>query len=99
MGEFSKEGVLTIGKNVLYNNLSKTALGKILTLQFHDPNGYILTVSIFDWATKNTILLYQQELDGGDTLTDELDYVFNQGDQLIVETTSASTSFYIHGMN
>lgn len=99
MGEFSKEGVLAVGKNVLYNNLSRTTLGKILDLQFHDPNGYTLTVSIFDWATKNTILLYQQELDGGDTLTDELDYIFNQGDQLIVETTSATTSFYISGMN
>jgi len=99
MGEFSKEGVLNTGRNVLYRNLSRTSIGKILDLQINDPNGYTISVSIFDWATKTTILLYEKELDGGDTLTDELDYAFNQGDELIVNTTSPTTSYYIHGLD
>lgn len=99
MGEFSKEGVLSVGRNVLYTNFSRTALGKILDLRLNDPNGYTISVSIFDWATKTITVLYEKELDGGDTLTDELDFVFNQGDELIINTSSPTTSYYIHGLD
>lgn len=99
MGVFSKEGVLKVGRNVLYTNLSRIAIGKILDLRLNDPNGYIISVSIFDWEAKNTIVLYEKDLDGGDTLTDELDFAFNQGDELIITTTSPTTSYYIHGID
>ena len=98
MGEFCSEGVLNTGRNVLHRNLSRTNISKILDFRVNDPNGYTLSVSIFDWGTKTTTLLYKKELDGGDTLTDTIDFIFNQGDEFIVETTSPTTSYYISGI-
>jgi hypothetical protein len=98
MGEFCSEGVLNTGRNVLHRNLSRTSISKILDFRVNDPNGYTLSVSIFDWGTKTTTLLYEKELDGGDTLTDTIDFIFNQGDEFIVETTSPTTSYYISGI-
>ena len=98
MAEFSKVGVLSIGDNLIYKNVSRTTVGKILELRVNNPVAYIVTVSIFDWKEKKTVTLYQKELDAGDTLTDTFNFVFNQGDALIVNTSSATTSYYIHGI-
>lgn len=98
MAEFSKVGVLNVGDNLIYKNVSRTTVGKILDLRVNDPNAYVVSVSIFDWKEKNTVVLYQKQLNAGDTLTDTFNFVFNQGDALIVNTTSATTSYYIHGL-
>ncbi len=98
MGEFCKEGLLSAGKNILHRNLSRTSISKILDFRVNDPNGYTISVSIFDWSSKTTILLYEKDLDGGDTLTDTIDFVFDQGDEFIVETSSPTTSYYINGI-
>lgn len=98
MAEFSKVGVLNVGDNQIYKNVSRTTVGKILELRVNNPVAYIVTVSIFDWKEKKTVTLYRKELDAGDTLTDTFNFVFNQGDALIVNTSSATTSYYIHGI-
>lgn len=98
MGQFCKEGILSTGQNILHRNLSRTNISKILDFRVNDPNGYTISVSIFDWSAKNTILLYEKELDGGDTLTDTIDFTFDQGDEFIVETSSPTTSYYINGI-
>ena len=98
MGEFSKEGVLNTGRNVLHQHFSRTSVSKILNFRLHDPNGYTISVKIFDWSSKSTVLLYEKELDGGDTLTDVINFTFETGDEFIVETSSPTTSYYIYGI-
>lgn len=98
MGNFTKESVLNIGSNLVYGNYSRMDGPVVITLRVNDPSAYTISVSILNWKSKVKTLLYEKELDGGDTLTDTINYSFNQGDELYVTTNSATTACLISGI-
>jgi hypothetical protein len=100
MGEFSKQGSVSTSGTVLYTGSSGGALlTKVSTLRFNNPAAYNLVLEKYESATATTSVIYDLTLAAGDTLTDNLSYALNAGDQLIVTSNIAGTTYYIYGID
>lgn len=100
MGEFSKQGDLSTLGTVLYTGSSGGALlTKISTLRFNNSSAYTLVLKKFEAATSTTTVIYNLTLSAGDTVTDNLLYALNPGDQLIASSNIAGTTYYIYGID
>ena len=99
MAEFSNQGELSItGTVLLTGGTSTIALNKLVILRFNNPLAYSIQLYKYEALTLTTTLIYNLNLSAGDTLTDNLTYVLNNGDQLIAYSNILGTSYYTYGI-
>jgi hypothetical protein len=99
MAEFSNQGDLSITGTVLLTGGSSTvALDKLVILRFNNTLAYNIQLYRYDALTTATTLIYQLNLSAGDTVTDNLTYALNNGDQIIAYPSIAGTSYYAYGI-
>lgn len=99
MAEFSKQGDVSVTGTVLYTGTSGTLLSKILILRFNNPAAYDLKLEKYDALTSTTVTIYDLTLSAGDTVTDDLSYALNPGDELIATSSIAGTTYYVYGLD
>ena len=99
MAEFSNQGVLSVtGTVLLTGGPSTTSLNRLLTLRLNNAVSYNIQVYIYKASTATTTLMYALNLSAGDTLTDDINYALNNGDQIIAYSSVVGTTFYIYGL-
>lgn len=100
MAEFSKQGDVSVTGTVLYTGtLNASLLTKILSMRFNNPAAYNLKLEKYEAATSTTTTIYDLTLSAGDTVTDNLSYALNPGDQLIVTSSIVGTTYYVYGLD
>lgn len=100
MAEFSKQGDIAITGTLLYTGTSGgVLLSKVLNMRYNNPAAYALKLEKYEASTSTTTTIYDLTLAAGDTVTDNLSYALNAGDQLIVTSNIAGTTYYIYGMD
>jgi hypothetical protein len=100
MAEFSKQGDVAITGTVLFTGTAGgQLLSKVLTMRFNNPAAYDLRLDKYEASTSTTTTIYNLSLAAGDTVTDNLSYVLNPGDELIVISNIAGTTYYIYGVD
>lgn len=100
MAEFSKQGDLAVTGTVLYTGSSNgTSLTRVFNMRFNNPAAYTLKLEKFEYVTSTTTVIYDLSLAAGDTVTDNLSYALNPGDELIATSNVAGTTYYIYGMD
>lgn len=100
MAEFSKQGDVSITGTVLYTGTStESLLTKVIIMRFNNPAAYDLKLEKYDAATSTTNTIYDLTLSAGDTVTDNLSYALNPGDQLIVTSNIVGTTYYVYGLD
>ena len=99
MAEISNQGELSITGTVLLTGGSSTVyLNKLLNIRFNNPLAYSVQLYKYEALTTTTTLIYDLTLSAGDTLTDNLAYALNNGDQLIAYSNILGTSYYTYGI-
>ena len=99
MAEFSEQGSLSTIGTVLYTGGDSTGyLNKILNMRFNNPAAYNLKLEKFEYKTSTTTTIYDLSLAAGDTVTDNLTYALNPGDQLIATSNIVGTTYYVYGI-
>jgi hypothetical protein len=100
MAEFSKQGDLSVTGTTLYTGTSGGAsLTKILNLRFNNPLAYSLKLEKYEASSSTTTTIYDLSLDAGDTVTDNLSYALNPGDELIATSDIPGTTYYVYGFD
>jgi len=99
MAEIVKQGDVDILGTLLYTGSDSQVLTKIITLSFNNPANYRLILERYDAASAGTIVLYDLNLSGGDTVNDTLTYALNPGDRLTVYTDIPGTTYYLYGID
>ena len=98
MTEFSNQGELSITGTVLMTGGPPiVVLDKLIGIRFNNPLAYSVQLYKYEALTLTTTLLYNLNLSAGDTFTDNLIYILNNGDQLIAYSNILGTSYYIYG--
>lgn len=98
MTEFSNQGELSItGTVLLTGGPPIVVLDKLISLRFNNPLAYSVQLYKYEALTLTTTLIYNLNLSAGDTLTDNLIYVLNNGDQIIAYSNILGTSYYTYG--
>jgi hypothetical protein len=100
MAEFSKQGDVSITGTVLYTGTSGgTLLAKVVSMRFNNPAAYDLKLEKYEASTSTTTTIYDLTLSAGDTVTDNLSYALNPGDELIATSNIVGTTYYIYGID
>jgi bifunctional ADP-heptose synthase (sugar kinase/adenylyltransferase) len=100
MAEFSKQGDIAVTGTILYTgSISNISLTKVLILRFNNPAAYDLKLEKYEAATSTTTTIYDLTLAAGDTVTDNLSYALNAGDELIATSNIVGTTYYIYGVD
>ena len=100
MAEFSKQGDVSVTGTVLFTGTSGgVSLSKILTMRFNNPAAYDLKLEKYEASTSTTTTIYDLTLSAGDTVTDNLSYALNPGDELIATSNIVGTTYYIYGVD
>lgn len=100
MAEFSNQGTLAVTGTVLYTGgPGVPLLTKVNSLRFNNPLAYTLTLKRYNASTATTVTLYSLTLSAGDTVTDNLTYALEPGDQLIAQSNIAGTIYYAYGID
>jgi hypothetical protein len=100
MAEFSIQGDVAVTGTILYTgSISNISLTKVLILRFNNPAACKIRLTKYEAATSTTTTIYTLNLSAGDTLTDNLSYALNSGDQLIVTSNIVGTTYYIYGVD
>jgi hypothetical protein len=98
MTEISIQGELSItGTVLLTGGPSILVLDKLIGIRFNNPLAYSVQLYKYEALTLTTTLIYNLNLSAGDTLTDNLIYVLNNGDQIIAYSNILGTSYYTYG--
>ena len=98
MTEFSNQGELSITGTVLMTGGPPiVVLDKLIGIRFNNPLAYNVQLYKYEALTLTTTLIYNLNLSAGDTLTDNLIYVLNNGDQIIAYSNILGTSYYTYG--
>jgi hypothetical protein len=99
MAEFSNQGELSITGTILITGGSSTiALDKLVIIRLNNPLAYSVQLYKYEALTLTTTLIYDLNLSAGDTLTDNLAYLLNAGDQIIAYSNILGTSYYTYGI-
>jgi hypothetical protein len=99
MTEFSNQGELSITGTILITGGSATiALDKLIIIRLNNPLAYSVQLYKYEALTLTTTLIYDLNLSAGDTLTDNLAYLLNAGDQIIAYSNILGTSYYTYGI-
>lgn len=96
MAEFTKQGTLSTTGTIIYTGTSNSFLSKISTIRIHNPAAYVITLDIYNAATASTTNIYTVTLSAGDTLTDSFNYALGLGDQLIITSDIAGSTYYAY---
>ena len=100
MAEFSKQGDIAVTGTVLFTGTSGGALlSKILNMRFNNSAAYDLKLEKYEASTSTTTTIYDLTLSAGDTVTDNLSYALNPGDQLIATSNIPGTTYYLYGLD
>lgn len=100
MAEFSKQGDLSITGTILHTgDDSSIALSRVISLRFNNPVAYTLKLEKFEALTSTTTVIYDLSLAAGDTVTDNLSYALNPGDELIATSNIVGTTYYAYGID
>ena len=101
MAEFSIQGTLSTTGTVLATGVkpSGVLLTKVFNLRFNNALAYTIQLYKYEAATATTTLLYNLSLSAGDTVTDNLIYALNSGDQLKAYSNITGTTYYAYGTN
>ena len=98
MMEFSKQGdVSTIGTIICTGSSGTTFMTKVSILRFNNPAAYNLKLEKYEASTSTTTTIYDLTLSAGDTVTDNINYALNPGDQLIATSNIVGTTYYAYG--
>jgi hypothetical protein len=101
MIEFSNQGELSStssGTLLATGTISTLFLDKLSIIRLHNPLAYVVSLYKYESLTNTTVLLYNLNLSAGDTLTDNLGYSLNAGDQIIGYSDIPGTSYYTYGI-
>lgn len=96
MAEIVKQGVLSTGGTVIYTGTSNTAFAKVFNIRINNSSAYIITLQRYEAITSTTTTIYSVTLSAGDTLTDNLGYALALGDQLIITSNIANSTYYAY---
>lgn len=100
MAEFTQQGDLSLTGTVLYTGTSGGVLfSRVINMRFNNPVAYDLKLEKYEASTSTTIVIYDLSLSAGDTVTDDLLYLLNPGDELIASSNVAGTTYYLYGMD
>ena len=99
MAEFVKQGEVDLSGTILYTGSTSTTLTKIVALRFYNSVAYVLTLERYDAVTATSEVIYRLTLDAEDTVTDNLLYALNAGDQLTVYSDVPGTTYYVYGID
>lgn len=99
MAEFVKQGEVDLSGTILYTGSTSTTLTKIIALRFYNSVAYVLTLERYDAVTATSEVIYRLTLDAEDTVTDNLLYALNAGDQLTVYSDVPGTTYYVYGID
>lgn len=100
MAEFSYQGVLAVTGTTLAtgSDIESPILTKIVSLRFNNPAAYVLQLYKYEASTATTSLIYELNLDAGDTVTDALVYALNPGDTMTAYSNIVGTTYYVYGI-
>lgn len=100
MAEFSKQGDVSVTGTVLFTGTTTVSLlTKVISMRFNNPSAYDLKLEKYEAATSTTTTIYDLSLSAGDTVTDNLTYALNPGDQLIATSNIVGTTYYAYGID
>ena len=100
MAEFSKQGDVSVTGTVLFTGTTTVSLlTKVISMRFNNPSAYDLKLEKYEAATSTTTTIYDLSLSAGDTVTDNLTYALNPGDQLIATSNIVGTTYYTYGID
>lgn len=100
MAEFSNQGTLSTTGTILYTGgPGVPLLTKVNVMRFNNASAYTLTLQKYEASTSSTITLYSLTLSAGDTVTDNLVYALEPGDQLIATSSIVGTTYYLYGIS
>lgn len=99
MAEIVKQGEVNVAGTILYIGSAGPVLTKITTLRFYNALPYVLTLERYDAISSTSETLYQLTLAAGDTVTDDLIYALNEGDELVVYSNIPGTTYYVYGID
>ena len=100
MAEFSKQGDVAVTGTVLCTGTGAVPLlTKVISMRFNNPAAYDLKLEKYEALTSTTTTIYDLTLSAGDTVTDNLSYALNPGDQLIATSTVVGTTYYAYGID
>lgn len=90
----SLEGVITVGGSTIFT-VPPGKSYQVLALRVNNPAAYDFTVSKYTASSATTYTIYTLSLSAGDTVTDSWLYMFEPGDQLILDSSIAGTTYII----
>ena len=93
MAQVSKQDTLSIGTNVLFTTPLNKSYAVGLLMFNNTLAAYDVEVQRYDASEGNTVSLCTLNLAIGDTVFDTTPYPLNQLDQLIVVSSTASTTY------
>jgi len=101
MAEISKQGTLSTSGTIIATGADGVTilLNKINVLRFNNPAAYTIQLYKYEAATGTTTLIYNLSLAAGDTVTDNLIYALNPGDQLKAYSNITGTTYYAYGIS
>lgn len=98
MAEISIQGTLSTTGTVLLTGNGSTIKAKLMNMRFNNSLAYTLQVYKYEAETSTTTLLYDLSLSAGDTVTDNLMYALNNGDEIKAFSNIAGTTYYAYGI-
>jgi len=91
----SVEGVITVGGSTIFT-VPPGKSYQVISIRVNNPAAYTFTVTKYRASPALTTDVYTLNLAAGDTVTDNLLYLFDQGDQLILDSSVAGTVYIIN---
>jgi len=91
----SVEGVITVGGSTIFTVPAGKSY-QVISIRVNNPAAYTFTVTKYTASPALTTDVYTLSLAAGDTVTDSFVYLFDQGDQLILDSSVAGTIYVIN---
>lgn len=99
MTEIIEQGEVNVTGTVVATGTTGILSTKITTMKFYNPLAYTITLERYNASTATTNVLYEFNLDAGDSITDTMIYALNTGDTLTVYSSIPGTTYYFFGVN
>jgi len=96
MAEVVEQGVLSTGGTVIFTGTSSSVCAKVFNIRINNSSAYTITLQRYEAATSTTTTIYSVTLSAGDTLTDNLGYALSLGDQIIITSSIAGSTYYAY---
>jgi hypothetical protein len=99
MTEIIEQGEVNVTGTVVATGNTGIASTKITTMKFYNPLAYRIILERYNASTATTNVLYEFNLDAGDSITDTTSYALNTGDTLTIYSNTPGTTYYVFGVN